>query len=161
MKKNRLRLKTLAVAFAALLFGGIASSCTREALIESVTTDVEYFTVTNDMWDIDAKGDFYCSFEWKTISNEVINNGNVSAYLLEVSQGVERQNPLPFIYAIDHIDTAGNVVYEPINIRFDMEPGYITFVASDLANYFTSASQLLTMRFRVVVNKPVNYVIEQ
>lgn len=161
MKKISLRLKTLGVALVALFFGGIASSCSHDAIIESVTTDVEYFTVTNDMWDIDDKGDFYCSFQWNAISDDVIRNGNVSAYLLEVSNGVERQNPLPYIYAIDHIDTAGNVVYEPLNIRFDIEPGYISFVASDVANYFTTASQLLTMRFRVVINKPVNYVIEQ
>lgn len=161
MKKHTLKLRAFGLAVAAMLSAGLFSSCADEAVIESVVTDVNYYTVTNDMWQIDDKDDFVCSFPWSAIDNNVIAKGNVDAYLLEVSNGVERQNPLPYIYAIPHVDNQQQIIYEPINIRFDIEPGYISFVASDVANYFTSANQLLTMRFRVVVTQPVNYVIEQ
>ena len=161
MKKHILKLRVFGLAFAAILSAGLFSSCADEAIIESVVTDVNYYTVTNDMWQIDDKGDFVCSFPWSAIDNNVIAKGNVDAYLLEVSNGVERQNPLPYIYAIDHVDTQGQIIYEPINIRFDIEPGFISFIASDAGNYYTTANQLLTMRFRVVITQPVNYVIEQ
>lgn len=161
MKKHCLKIKALGVALAALLAGGVASSCAREAVIDSVVTDTEYFTVTNDMWEVDDKGDFVFSFNWKAITTDVINNGNVDAYHLEIQNGAEHQNPLPYIYAIDHVDVNGNPIYEPINIRFDVEPEWITFVVSDVATYLTLRTQLPTMRFRAVVSKPVTYIIEQ
>ena len=163
MKKGKFHLKTLGVVLAALMLAPLATSCDDGVLIESVRTDYDdqNFTVTNDLWTEDpVTHDFWCSFEWSAITDEAIRSGNVHAYLLSVRSGAEYQNPLPYVYAQEYLDITGNTVYEPVNIHYEIEPEHITFVISPLNNLYLLRTQLETKRFRVVVNTPVTYILE-
>lgn len=161
MKKKSIK-GLLLTTIAALTLGLTSTSCVKEALIESVTTDYDNtFTITNDQWSPDSEGNLAYGFSWSPITNEVLNSGSVHVYKLTTRNGYEYQTPLPYVFPIDHVDTAGRTIYEAVNVCYELEPGYITFVLKDLGNYLTTNNQLLTMRFRVVVNTPITYIIEQ
>lgn len=139
-------------------FAMLFSACGPDYVdIESINTRAATFTVTNDMWKVDDNNDLYASFEWTAIDDYTLKYGNVTAYLYEG----ERQVPLPYAYPVEFIDGAGNSIWQPLNIRFDIEQGVITFVVSDLGDQLSSPTSLLTMRFRAVVTIPVSYSIEQ
>lgn len=51
----------------------------------------------------------------------------------------------------------GMWVPQSVNIRYDVSPGRITFMFSDLGHFTTNRNDLPTMRFRAVVTYPVEY----
>lgn len=141
---------------AALVMGVTSTSCEKDNVIESMNTVWTEFTVTNDMWAVDqSTDDLVCSLRWDALDNYVLRCGNVQAYLYEGS----RQVPLPYIYPVTFVDTAGNDQVRPMNIRFDIEEGVISFIITDCGEYLTDPRNLYTMRFRAVCTYPVNYVL--
>ena len=160
MKKTSIKGILLAVVFAAM--GLTFSSCTKTALIDSTQTITEYVTITNDLWDDTREvGTMYYDYYCTSIDSEVLRNGDVNVYLLLASGGTEYQEPLPYVYAREFTDGTGGTVFRPVNLRFDISNNMITFMVSDLDEYITTPNELLTMRFRVVITKPVTYAIEQ
>lgn len=143
---------------AAVLMGLAATSCTKDYIVmESMNTKWAEFTVTNDMWLRDnSTDDLVCSMEWNVINENVLKSGNVQAYLYEG----ERQVPLPYVYPVSFIDDDGNEFWRPLNVRFDVENGIISFIITDCGEFLTEAVSLYTMRFRAVCTYPVLYELE-
>ena len=146
-------------ALTAVVMALTAVSCTRETvLIQSMHTKYAEFTVTNDLWQEDnATQDLVASLQWDLISTGILTSGNVQAYLYEG----ERQVPLPYVYPVTFIDTAGNEFVRPLNVRFDIEEGIISFIITDCGEFLTDPVTLKTMRFRAVCTYPVYYELEQ
>ena len=147
---------------AAVAMSMLFSSCSKTALIDSTQTIIEYVTITNDLWDDTREvGTMYYDYRCPSINSEVLTNGDVNVYLILTSGGTSYQEPLPYVYSRQFTDGTGATVYRPVNLRFDISQGMITFMLSDLDDYLTMRNELLTMRFRVVITKPVTYAIEQ
>ena len=155
--KTIMNMKKILLPVITALFMGMASSSCSKDYIESTNTVWELFTVTNNRWDIDDEtGDLVCSLKWPIIDAEILASGNVMAYFLEDG----RQVPLPYVQRHGYINPiTGAADYVPLNIRFDIEPGVITFVVADLSQYHISQYDLLTMEFRAVCTYPVVYRI--
>lgn len=159
MKKNTLRLTAIAI-LAAICAPFVLSSCSKD-----VNTRMTTFTITNDMWELRSDNNYYCDFAWSAIDDEALSVGNVNAYLVLTANSTEFQEPLPYVYLRDWSFTTPSVsgadstyyVYQPVNIRFDVYPGHITFMLSDLGDMMTIPAELKTMRFRAVVTYPVEY----
>lgn len=141
---------------AAFVMSVFATSCEKDEVIESMNTVWSEFTVTNDMWQVDAStDDLFCSMRWDVLTDYVLRCGNVQAYLYEG----DRQVPLPYVYPVTFIDSNNDPQVRPLNIRFDFEEGIITFIVTDCGEFLTNQANLLTMRFRAVCTYPVNYVL--
>ncbi len=157
MKKNTLRITVIAL-MTAICAPFVLSSCGKD-----INTRTTTFTITNDMWELRADNNYYCDFTWSAINSDALNIGNVDAYLILSSNSTEFQEPLPYVYLRDWTFTTQSTtgadstysVYQPITIRYDIYPGHITFMISDLGNLLTVPSELKTMRFRGVVTYPV------
>ena len=133
------------------------SSCSKEELIESTNTVWAEFTIHNNYWQIDGNEDLYCTFNWPVIDEGVLACGNIMVYYYDDN---ERQVPLPYVLRYEYVNPiTGAVDQVPLNIRFDIEPGIITFVISDLSEYRINPVDLLTMQFRAVCTYPVVYSI--
>ena len=160
MKKTIFKGFLMAAAALCLLF----SSCskTKTYLIDSTQTIVDNTVIiTNDLWD-DTRdvGILYYDYRCSAITPDVLREGNVNVYLLLSSGSTEYQEPLPYVYSRQFTDGTGATVYRPVNLRFDISNGMITFMVSDLDDYLTQRNELLTMRFRVVITKPITYAID-
>ena len=155
MKKHK-TFKGLFLPLIAVAMSFAFSSCTDDAILESVNSRYAEFTVTNDMWYVDANQEFRCDFEWDAISDHLLKYGTVEAYIYKGN----RQVPLPYVYPVE-FTVGGSTVYQPINIRFDIEKGIISFVISDLGDLISNQASLLTMRFRAVATVPVQYIVQE
>ncbi len=163
MKKHR-TFKGLLIPMIAVAMSAIFSSCDDKEMLESVHSRYAEFTVTNDMWYIDNNDEFRCDFKWNAIDEYLLQYGTVEAYKYESYNQGERQVPLPYIYPVAFNDGTGNTIYQPLNIRFDIEEGYISFIVADVGDislYQTIRSSLETMRFRAVATVPTQYIINQ
>ncbi len=149
--------RTAVTLFAALFVSLIATSCTKEVLLESVQTVCDDVTVRFDDWQLANNGNpyYYCLVDWNAVTDEVVNNGNVSVYLYEGG----RQSPLPYVYPIP----IGNNQYVGENLRYTVEPGRITLILEDLDGDTPIVTRDYTpdMTFRIVLTHPVNYILEQ
>jgi hypothetical protein len=149
--------KLLLPIMASLVMAFMSSSCDKEYILESMQTDVKEFVITNDMWSVDAStDDLYCERPWGALTSFVMAYGNVQAYLYEG----DRQVPLPYVYPVTFYDGAGAPQVRPLNVRFDMNEGTITFIITDCGEFLTDQRNLYTMRFRAVATWPVNYIVE-
>lgn len=167
MKKNTLKITVIALV-AAVCAPMFLTSCSKDT-----NTRVATFTITNDRWELRDDNNYYCDFAWSALDNDALTVGNVNAYLILTSSGTEYQEPLPYVYLRDwtftQIDTLDVVapydsiqsydysVYQPVNVRYDVSPGRITFMLCDLGDLLTVPNEMLTMRFRAVVTYPVEY----
>lgn len=159
MKKNTLWLTAIAI-MAAVCAPFVLSSCSKDT-----NTRMTTFTITNDQWELRSDNNYYCDFAWSAIDYNALTVGNVNAYLILSANSTEFQEPLPYVYLRDWSFTTTSVggadstyyVYQPVNIRFDVYPGHITFMLSDLGDMLTIPAELKTMRFRAVVTYPVEY----
>ena len=149
MKKNSLRITVIAL-MAAICAPLFLSSCSKD-----VNTRAATFTITNDMWEQRSDNNYYCDFTWNAITEDALTVGNINAYLILTANSTEYQEPLPYVYLRDW--PTSPVTYQPVNIRFDVYPGHITFIISDLGDLLTIPAELKTMRFRGVVTYPVEY----
>ena len=151
MKKARFLIPVLA----AMLAGLFATSCGPEDVIEGSYVRVAEMTVYRNHWNDDGSGYLWCSFDWpEGITTEVLKYGTVVAYVYDG----ERQCPLPHVIPITY-NVNGTDVVVPENLRFDMEPGIITFIMEDLdGNMPTGINTDLT--FRVVSTVPRYYAVE-
>ena len=148
MKKARFLIPVLAAMFAGLF----ATSCGPDQLIEGSHVRVAEMTVYRNQWNDDGSGYLWKSFDWSEgITNEVLQYGTVVAYVYDG----ERQCPLPHVIPI----TYDNSQVVPENLRFDMEPGIITFIMEDLDG-FLPAGINTDLTFRVVSTVPRAYVID-
>ena len=161
-KTNTTMKRIIMPVIAALFVGLMATSCEKETIVlqgptgsvESMHTVWAEFAVTNDMWQEDnATQDLVASLQWDVINSNVLQSGNVQAYLYEGA----RQVPLPYIYPVTFIDDAGNEFVRPLNVRFDIEEGVISFIITDCGEFLTDPVTLKTMRFRAVCTYPVTY----
>ena len=155
MKKNTLKITVIAL-LAAVCAPFVLSSCSKD-----VNTRTATFTITNDMWDY-RDGDWYCDFAWSALDKDALSVGTINAYLILSANSTEFQEPLPYVYLRNWTLTNATTgapyqVYQPVNIRFDVYPGHITFMVSDLGDLLTLPTELKTMRFRAVVTYPVEY----
>lgn len=153
MKKARFLLPVLA----ALLMGTVASSCGREpAAFESTNTRVMQQTIYWNQWISDPEY-MYVTLDWDALTEDVLNYGSVVAYVYEGT----RQCPLPHVIPITYNTASGDIVV-PENLRFDLEPGKITFIMQDLdGNLPEGLENSAPITFRAVATVPVQYVLDK
>lgn len=156
MRKAKILISALAIA----LLGLATASCEREITFESTNSRVMEQTIYWNQWqpdDINNPSYLYVTLDWDAISTDVLNYGTVSAYVYDG----DRQNPLPYLYPMGQVTYEdGNVDYLVENIRFDLEPGKITFIMQDLdGNLPEGLENTAPLVFRAVATVPVQYVI--
>ena len=159
MKKTR-KLKGMLLALAATAMFLTLSSCTEEVLLESVNTRVMEVTVYWNQWDsvIDGNNSYkYHVAEWNGISTDMLQYGNVQAYVYDG----DYQNPLPYTYPLGLANYRdGSTHYLVENLRYDLEPGKITFIMQDLdGNLPQNLAYTAPLTFRVVATVPVQYIL--
>ena len=159
MKKNRtLKGTLLAVAVVAMSF--CFSSCSDEVALESVNTRVMEETIYWNQWTdyVDNQNNIrykYHVTEWDAISTDVLNYGTVTAYFYDG----DNQTPLPYVIPITYNTATGPVVVGE-NLRYDLQPGSITFIMQDLdAELPTGLDNTAPLTFRVVATVPVQYLL--
>lgn len=160
MKKNK-TLKGMLLAVAVAVMSFCFSSCTEEVALESVNTYVkndipifwnQWIDYVDNTNNIQYK---YYVLEWNAITTDVLNYGNVTVYFYDG----ENQAPLPYIVPITYNTATGPVVV-PENIRFDLQPGSITFIMQDLDGGLPeSLENTAPLYFRAVATVPVQYLL--
>lgn len=167
MKKVKILISALAVA----LLGLTAASCDRDPIsFESSNSRnmeaVIYFNEWRDYVSVDGSGNVieqykYVSYDWDAISSDVLNYGTVTAYVKEHQS--DRQNQLPFVYPLGWI-TYDDGTQLPLieNLRYDIEPGKITFIMQDLDGDLPQGLENTPpLTFRAIATVPVQYVINK
>ena len=149
MKKARFILPVLL----ALVMGVMGTSCSDEYFGDSNTRVMEVPVAWNQWFDDGTTAYLYAEVPWDAITVDVLNYGNVAAYVYDG----EYQCPLPHIYPVCYTTNTGDV-YVPENITFDLAPGKVTFRMQDLDGGMPeglAGSRPIT--FRVVVTMPVKH----
>ncbi|MBR1850078.1 MAG: hypothetical protein IJ789_01765 [Bacteroidales bacterium] len=126
-------MKKIILPILALMVLAVTTSCERD---ESRTFSTNVVIKANNWVTSDQVNYYFATVRWNALSEEVVYNGQVHAYIYEDG----RQNPLPYIIPVTYThtttDTAGVTTSEtitvPENLRFDYEPGQITFIIDDL-----------------------------
>lgn len=148
-------MKSILPVVAAVLMGILGTACDREEAIESVNTRVMEATIYRNQWNDDGSDYLWKTFDWDAITPEVLAYGTVTGYVYDGA----RQCPLPHILPISYQLTSGGIEFVPENLRFDMEPGKITFIMQDLDGGMPYDIQT-DLTFRVVATVPVQYVLD-
>ena len=151
MKKSKILIPVLA----SILAGLFSTSCTKDVALESVNTRVMECTIYRNQWNDDGSGYLWKTYDWDAITNDVLTYGSIDAFVYDGS----RQCPLPHVIPVAYL-VDGQTVYVPENIRFDFEPGKITFIMQDLDGFMPTGLDV-DLTFRAVATVPVQYVIEQ
>ncbi|MBP5526885.1 MAG: hypothetical protein J6X79_00360 [Bacteroidales bacterium] len=149
MKKVKLILPMLL----ALVLGFTMTSCESEYFgdtnTRAMTTTIEWTQWVDD----GATAYLYVDVPWDAITADVLNFGNVSAYVYDG----EYQCPLPYIVPITYTTATGNVVV-PENITYDLSLGKISFRMQDLDGGMPEGlTNSAPITFRVVVTMPVEH----
>lgn len=151
------------------LLGLGASSCNREEIsFESSNSrameEEVYFSQWRRYAELNNDGDtvvryLYVSYDWDAISSDVLNYGTVAAYVTEYQSTI--QNQLPYVYPMGwatYPDGSSHYLVE--NLRYDIEPGKITFIMQDLDGEWPQGLENTPpLKFRAVATVPVQYVI--
>jgi hypothetical protein len=141
-------MKLFKLIIPALAVLALASSCTKEYNTYGVNIYSRYYTVTPSDWKRDS-GDLepgaynylYAEFENPDITNDVISAGTVQAYVYVIyntDKNLGSWNPLPYVYPLEITttdDSGTSTVVAPENLRFEFEPGIVTFIIQDLDGY--------------------------
>lgn len=153
MKKSKILTTALVTALLALT----TVSCNKEVAFESVNTRVMQNEVKWVDWSIDGNY-MYVTFDWDAITSDVLNYGTVDAYVYENG----RQCPLPYAYPMGQVTyDDGTVDYLVEQLRYDIEPGKITFIMQDLdGNLPEDLANTAPITFRAVATVPVQYVLD-
>ncbi len=153
MKKTKILLASLALA----LFALTATSCNKEVSFESMNTRVMQNEVYWNQWRTEGNH-LAITFDWDAITTDVLNYGTVDAYVYEGSH----QCPLPYAYPMGQVSyDDGTFDYLVEQLRFDVEPGKITFIMQDLdGNLPEGLENSAPLTFRAVATVPVQYVID-
>ena len=148
MKKARFILPVLA----ALLLAAGLTSCEPEYFGDS-NTRVMQTTVYWNQWIDDGQTNYlYCELDWPALNTEVLTYGSITAYVYDG----DYQNPLPYVIPITYTLASGATVVVPENIRYDLQPGKITFIMQDLdGNMPEGIVNSAPLTFRAVINMPV------
>ena len=155
MKKNRtLKGMLLTVAVAAMSL--TLSSCNDEVLLESVNTRVMEKEIYWNQWADEANYK-YVSLSWDAITTDVLQYGNVQAYVYDGNY----QCPLPYIYPLGLVPyDDGSSHFLVQQISYDLEPGIITFKMQDLdGNRPSNLENTAPITFRAVATVPVQYIL--
>lgn len=148
MKKAKLILPLLA----ALVMGVSATSCSDEYFGDSNTRAMTTTVYWNDWVDDGSTAYLYAEVPWSAITPDVLNFGNVSAYVYDG----DYQCPLPYVTPITY-NTATGAVVVPENISYDLSVGKVTFRMQDLDGGMPEGLEnSAPITFRVVVTMPVD-----
>ncbi len=148
MKKRSLILPLLM----ALVLGVSMTSCSDEYFGDSNTRAMTTTVYWNDWVDDGATAYLYAEVPWDAITIDVLNVGNVVAYVYDG----DYQCPLPYVIPVTYTTATGNIVV-PENISYDLSPGKITFRMQDLDGGMPeSLTNSAPITFRVVVTMPVD-----
>ena len=135
---------------AAAVLGTATTACSRGE-IEGSTTRVMVTTVYRNQWIDNGSNYLWCAVNWDAITPYVLERGTVVAYCFDGT----RQAPLPHVIPITYNTDNGPLTVAE-NVRFDLEPGIITFIMQDMDGALPEGiNEDLT--FRVVVTSPVIY----
>lgn len=103
-------------------------SCHRdcEPLPGTATLKTYYFTVNTYDWQAQERlGYVYCEKAFNELTENVLNNGAVMVYFID-QNNLDNQLPYlnPYYQELDNGEMG--IFFE--NIRYDVRPGYITFI---------------------------------
>lgn len=153
MKIARILVTLLLAGVAATMFSG----CNDEPnYIEGSQTRVMQQTVYRNGWNDDGSNYLWTSYDWDAITADVLQYGTVVAYVYEGT----RQCPLPHVFPITYTLDDGSLYTIGENLRFDVEPGRITFIMQDLDGMLPDNIQT-DITFRVVATLPTRYILPE
>lgn len=137
----------------ALAMGLSMTSCSDEYFGSTNTRAMTTTVYWNDWVDDGATAYLYAEVPWDAITLDVLNFGNVAAYIYDG----DYQCPLPHIVPITYNTATGPVVVAE-NITFDLAPGKVTFRMQDMdGNMPEGLTNNPPITFRVVVTMPVEH----
>lgn len=137
---------------AAVLMGVSMTSCSDEYFGDSNTRAMQVTVYWNDWVDDGQTAYLYAEVPWNAITIDVLNYGNVAAYVYDG----DYQCPLPYVIPVTYTTASGNIVVAE-NISYDLSPGKITFRMQDLDGGMPEGlTNSAPLTFRVVVNMPVD-----
>lgn len=137
---------------AAVLMGVSMTSCSDEYFGDSNTRAMQVTVYWNDWVDDGQTSYLYAEVPWNAITIDVLNYGNVAAYVYDG----DYQCPLPYVIPVTYTTASGNIVVAE-NISYDLSPGKITFRMQDLDGGMPEGlTNSAPLTFRVVVNMPVD-----
>lgn len=142
-------MKLLKLFFPALAILALAQGCTKEYITNYNGAKVyaRDYTVTPQDWTYNyadgnevARDDNYlwAEFDNPDITQNVVDNGTVQAFIYTEVGDIKTWNPLPFVYPLHIVKTdktTGTVIDDYIigeNTRFDYNVGKVTFIIQDL-----------------------------
>lgn len=143
-----------------LLLAGLslmAASCTKEYYTEEYYSGSQItsyvYEIQPSEWQTESASDgrnyLYAEIENPDITDELVNNGMITSsvyYVYNQEKNLGSWNDLPYVFPCTINDST--VVGE--NIRYEYEPGYITFVIEDL-NGLTPEQMKGSITFKVNV----------
>jgi hypothetical protein len=155
MKKNFLLLSMLVSLLA------LNTSCHKEYVTEEYYQGAQVYTleytIQPNEWQLDDNGErpyLYVIVDNRDITDAVMKNGAVLGYMWNTynqEENLSSWNTLPYVYPyVYQTDEGSTAVGE--NIRFEYEPGTVTFVIEDL-DAVTPGPVLDPMTFKIVVVK--------
>ena len=148
MKKTRFILPMLL----ALVMGISMTSCSDEYFGDSNTRAMQVTVYWNDWVDDGQTSYLYAEVPWNAITLDVLNYGNVVAYVYDG----DYQCPLPYVIPVTYTTSSGNIVVAE-NISYDLSLGKITFRMQDLDGGMPEGlTNSAPITFRVVVTMPVD-----
>ena len=146
-------MKLLKLFIPALAILALAQGCTKEYITneyyEGAKVYARDYTIKPSDWKRNQGANnpgfenyLYAEFENKDITQDVVDNGTVQAFIYtiyNVAENLGSWNPLPYVYPleIETDDGSGNktIVIAPENTRFEYNVGTVTFIIHDLDGY--------------------------
>ena len=140
-------MKLLKLFIPALAILALAQGCTKEYITNYNGAQVyaRDYTIKPNDWlrnqgtnELSSDNYFYADFENKDITQNVVDNGTVQAFIYaiyDVNNNLGSWNPLPFVYPLEIKTTEdGNEKIEIVaeNTRFEYNVGKVTFIIQDL-----------------------------
>lgn len=145
----------------------LATGCKKEYITYGTEVYTHEYEVTPAQWlrnqgnNLPGSDNYlYASFKNADITDAVMTNGTVNAYVYnvyDVANNLGAWNTLPFVFPLivgTTYDDNGNEVplIAPENIRFEWEKGKVTFIIQDLDGFDPDAMNQ-TLSFKVCVTK--------
>ncbi|MBR4738615.1 MAG: hypothetical protein IK058_01285 [Bacteroidales bacterium] len=141
-------------ALAALLMGLTMTSCHKEYFGDTNTRAMTVTVKGTDWFDDLTSPYFYAEVPWDAITLDVLNFGNVAAYLYDG----DLQCPLPHTVVVNYTDINNIVTPTPETFTYDLSPGLVKFRLMDHdGDVPRNTASMAPVTFRVVVTMPVEH----
>lgn len=141
---------------ASVILGMTVSSCAKEEMLDSVNIYTAEYIAYWDKWT-PLEDCLAQQVSWPDLTEDIIKYGTVSVYAFaDPGADFGVQYPLPDILPLPH----GTEII-PRVLRYEIQPGYITFYMQDLNRVVPDITNDSPIKFRMVASVPVRYILHK